>query len=124
MRGMRGGTSRNVEDRRGSCGIGMGTMGIGGTVVLLILSLVFGRDFISGSGGDTSPQASSGEVAPPTSQTPEEMTEGKFVSWVLDTTQATWARLTPQQLGAKWHDAKLLLLRGATKTRCVTGQAA
>ena len=124
MRWIPGGTSRNVEDRRGSSGLGMGTMGIGGTAILLILSLVFGRDFISGSGGDTSPQASSGEVAPPASQTPEEATEVKFVSWVLDTTQATWARLMPEQLGGRWHDAKLVLFRDATQTRCGTGQAA
>jgi predicted metalloprotease len=102
----------------------MGTVGIGGTAILLILSLVFGRDFISGSGENTNPEASSGEVVPPASQTPEEMTEVKFVSWVLDTTQATWARLMPEQLGAKWHDAKLVLFRDATQTRCGTGQAA
>ena len=92
MRWIPGGTSRNVEDRRGSSGMGMGTMGIGGTVLLVILSLIFGRDFVTGSGGEPNPQTSGGEVAPPASQTPEEAKEVKFVSWVLDTTQATWAQ--------------------------------
>ena len=36
----------NVEDRRGAGGIGMAPMGIGGTVILLVLSLIFGRDFV------------------------------------------------------------------------------
>ena len=43
------GRSSNIEDRRGFGG--RAGMGIGGTVVLLVLSLIFGRDFLSDSGG-------------------------------------------------------------------------
>ncbi len=107
------GSGRNVEDRR--AGGGMVPMGIGGTVVLLILSLVFGRDFISGSGGEVAPsQSAGGEVQ----QTPEEAKQVQFVSFVLDSTQATWSRLLPQSLGAEWHDANLVLYRQATQTAC------
>jgi uncharacterized protein len=98
-------------------------MGIGGSVVLLILSLVFGRDFISGA-GETVPQTSGGEVGAPVQQTPEEAKEVQFVSVVLDSVQGTWARLMPQQLGTPWHDAKLVLFRGATRTACGVGQTA
>src|SRR5690348_12703984 len=38
------GRSSNIEDRRGS-GVGRMGMGIGGTAVLLVLSLLFGRNF-------------------------------------------------------------------------------
>jgi predicted metalloprotease len=120
MRWTPGGGSRNVEDRRGS-GLGMGTMGIGGSVILLVLSLIFGRDFISGSGdsADVGP-AAGGEVQ----QTPEEAKEVQFVSFVLDTAQATWATLLPETMGAPWRDAKLVLFRNATQTGCGVGQSA
>jgi predicted metalloprotease len=112
------GSGRNVEDRR--AGGGMMPMGIGGTVVLLILSLVFGRDFIGGSDGSSQQsQTAGGEVQ----QTPEEAKEVEFVKFVLDSTQATWSRLLPQSLGADWHDAKLVLYRQATQTGCGVGQA-
>jgi len=120
MRWTPGGGSRNVEDRRGS-GLGMGTMGIGGSVILLVLSLIFGRDFISGSGDsvDVAPGAG-GEVQ----QTPEEAKEVQFVSFVLDTAQANWAKLLPETMGAPWRDAKLVLFRNATQTGCGVGQSA
>lgn len=120
MRWTPGGGSRNVEDRRGS-GLGMGTMGIGGSVILLVLSLIFGRDFISGSGdGVDVGQGAGGEVQ----QTPEEAKEVQFVSFVLDTAQANWAKLLPETMGAPWRDAKLVLFRNATQTGCGVGQSA
>ena len=68
-----GGSSQNVEDRRGQGGGmlpgGRAGLGIGGAVVLLVLSLIFGRDFVTGdtSTGDAT-AVSSGEVA----STPDE----------------------------------------------------
>src|SRR6478609_513441 len=127
MRWSPGGTSKNIEDRRGSSGGfgGMAPMGIGGTIVLLVLSLIFGRDFVGGSSGDTqSPQSSAGEVAPPSDQSPEEQREVQFVSFVLDSAQAVWSRVAPQKLGTDWHDAKLVLFRDGTQTGCGVGQTA
>ena len=88
MRWTPGGESRNIEDRRGS-GFGMVPAGIGGTVILLILSLVFGRDFVSGGGGDVAPSGTSGgQIAPPADQSPAEAKEVQFVSFVLDSAQS------------------------------------
>jgi predicted metalloprotease len=114
-----------VEDRRGSGGFGMAPMGIGGSVILLVLSLIFGRDFISGSGSgeQAPPQTSSGDVTP-TQQTPEEGREVQFVEFVLDTAQATWAKVLPSQAKASWHDAKLDLYRDGIQTGCGGGQSA
>jgi predicted metalloprotease len=125
MRWTPGGESQNVEDRRGSGGFGMGPIGIGGGVVLLILSLIFGRDFVSGSGGSGSngQRNVGGEVAP-VQESPEEAKEVQFVSFVLDTAQATWASILPRQMGTPWHDAKLVLFRNATQTGCGIGQTA
>lgn len=111
--------SRNVEDRRGAR---MAPMGIGGAILLLVLSLVFGRDFISDS-WQVAYDAAGGEVGA-VQQTPEEARNAELVSWVLDTAQATWSQLTPTALGAPWHDAKLVLFRGATPTACGVGQTA
>ena len=56
-----GGTSQDVEDRRGSTGGGFGGGGLGivGFVVLLIISLVTGRNFLGAfftGGGESSVQ--------------------------------------------------------------------
>ena len=120
MRWTPGGTSRNVEDRRGS-GMGM-PVGIGGTVILLVLSLIFGRDFLSGAGDQTSQQPAGQGTA--VQQSPEEAKEVQFVSFVLDTAQATWSQLLPRTMGTPWHDAKLVLFRDATQTGCGVGQTA
>jgi len=129
MRWSPGSNSGNVEDRRGSRGgMGMAPMGIGGTVILLVLSLIFGRDFISGSDSGTDPQqqqpqTASGEVAP-VQQSPAEAREVQFVTFVLDTAQATWAKVLPAELSTRWHDAHLVLFRDRTPTGCGTGQTA
>jgi predicted metalloprotease len=100
-------------------------MGIGGTIVLLVLSLIFGRDFVGGSSDPAAPQSAGGEVAaPPASESPEEAKEVQFVSFVLDSAQAVWSRLAPQSLGAPWRDAKLVLFREGTPTGCGMGQTA
>ena len=116
------GRSSNLEDGRGSGGGfgGRAGMGIGGTAVLLILSLVFGRNFFEDVGGATVPQ-SNGALSPADSA--REEPEVRFVSFVLDDAQATWSKILPQY-GAQYHDAKLHLFRGATDTGCGTGQTA
>jgi predicted metalloprotease len=108
--------------------MGMAPMGIGGTVILLVLSLIFGRDFISGSGSDpasttAASQSQGGDVAP-VQQSPEEAKEVQFVEFVLDTAQSTWAKVLPSQTNATWHDAKLDLYRNGIQTGCGGGQTA
>ena len=116
----------NIEDRRGQgggFGGGMAPMGIGGAVVLLVLSLIFGRDFIGGSDQSAAPQSASGDVSP-VEESPAEAREVQFVSFVLDSAQAVWARVAPSQLGTPYHDAKLVLFRDGTQTSCGVGQTA
>ena len=126
MRWTPGGESRNIEDRRGSGGFGMAPAGIGGTIILLILSLVFGRDFVTGSGGGQAPTGgtSDGQVALPADQSPAEAKEVQFVSFVLDSAQASWSHILPETMGRPWRDAKLVLFRNATQTGCGVGQTA
>jgi predicted metalloprotease len=111
----------------------MAPVGIGGSIILLVLSLLFGRDFISDSGEPSEAEreqraqaqhrSEAGEVGT-IQQTPSEAKEVQFVSWVLDTAEATWSQLLPQSMGTPWRDAKLVLFRNATQTGCGVGQTA
>ncbi|HEU4641801.1 MAG TPA: neutral zinc metallopeptidase [Gemmatimonadaceae bacterium] len=131
MRWTPGGESRDIEDRRGSSRGAFGGrgihVGIGGAILLLVLSLVFHRDFFSlvegGAGTGTVATADSGAVAPVTS-TPEEDRLVQFVSFVLDDDQKTWERLEPADFGTPYRHAKLVLFRDATETACGEGEAA
>ncbi len=120
MRFGTGGRSSNVEDRRGLGG--RAGMGIGGTVVLLVLSLIFGRDFISGTGADAGVSATSNGGLSPADSAREEP-EVVFVGQVLDDAQHTWANVLPKY-GTQYRDAKLVLFRDATQTGCGVGQSA
>ena len=103
-------------------GGGGARMGIGGFVSLLILSLVFKRDFFSlvggGGGAVSAPSAAEAPV-----QDANEEKSVLVMSAVLDSTQNFWSRTLPT-LGTPYQRAKLVLYREVTPTACGTGQAA
>ena len=119
MRFGTGGRSSNVEDRRGLGG--RAGMGIGGTVVLLVLSLIFGRDFIGDFGVQPGVATAGGGLS--AADSAREEPEVVFVGQVLDDAQQTWARVLPKY-GTSYRDAKLVLFRDATETGCGVGQSA
>jgi predicted metalloprotease len=120
MRWTPGGSSRNVEDRRGQSGFGRAGFGIGGGLVLLVLSLVFGRDFVTGSTPDGGAGAvANGEVV----STPEEDRLVQFVTFVLNDVQDTWRKQLSDRR-VPYEDAKLVLFRDATQSGCGTAQSA
>ncbi len=128
MRWMPGGPSSNLEDRRGESGGGGGggglRLGLGGMVVLLILSVVFRQDFfslLSGAGGAAGPGAPSAPVTVTASAEEQQLVQ--FVSFVLDDVQSTWTKLLPS-MGTSYRDAKLVLFRDATETSCGVGETA
>jgi uncharacterized protein len=133
MKWTAGGSRSNVDDLRGAGGGGggfggggggMGRMGLGGTVVLLILSLIFGRNLIGGGGsaapGGTVSSAAGGDV-PPTSETAQEAQRREFATFVLNDVQDTWRKLLPASGGPQYQDARLALFRDGVDTGC--GQA-
>ena len=126
MRWTPGNESSDIEDRRGDSGgggIGGIHLGIGGTVIVLVLSLIFHRDLFTllGDGGGAPTTTASGDAsAPPGSETPEEHKEVQFVSFVLDDAQQTWTAILPKE-GLTYHDAKLVLFRDGVQSGC--GQA-
>src|SRR5438477_12085438 len=119
MRWSIGNRSSNIEDRRGQRfgGMGFGGLGAGGIILLIILSLVFKRDFFSLISGGEAAQAGS------VSATPEEEHVVDFVSFVLDTTQSTWRTILAQR-GTHYQDAKLVLFRDAVQSACGFAQEA
>lgn len=126
MRWTPGGQSDDIEDRRdesgGGGGIGGMHIGIGGFLILLVLSLVFKRDFFSligGQGVATGPAISQ----PDPQRDAREQPTVQFVSFVLDDVQHTWTGIL-QQKGIAYPHAKLVLFRDETYSGCGTAQAA
>ena len=156
------GTSSDIEDRRddsggggggggfGFGGGGGGGIGIIGFIVLVVISLVTGHNFLGSvlSGGGGQPQSSSynqpaynqpaqggqpGEYGPArTGQARAgqarphpsgEDLDVQLISFVLDDAQKTWTQIF-QQMGKPYRHAKLVLYRGATYSGCGTAQKA
>jgi len=126
MRWTPGGRSDNLEDRRGASGgfggFGGGRgLGLGGIVVLLVLSLIFKQDFLSLAGGGGAAPSS----APAPINDPAEEKSVQFLSFVLDDAQDTvWAALLPQTMNTRYSDARLVLFRDVVQSACGTAQAA
>jgi predicted metalloprotease len=123
MRWTPGGPSKDVEDRRGEGGgggIGGLHIGLGGAAVLLVLSLVFHRNFFALlSGGSSAPQ--SPEVT--AQQNAAEQPEVQFVTFVVDDAQATWTKILGDA-GVPYRHAKLVLFRDSIDSACGMAQTA
>jgi len=116
MRWTPGGESSDIEDHGDETGGGGGFqfggahIGIGGAIILLILSVVFRQNFFAllGGGSISGPTTTS---QPDTARDEAEKPLVQFVSFVLDDTQKTWAEILPQQSGKSYHHAKSVLFR-------------
>ncbi len=130
------GRSRDIEDRRGSSGGGLGGlgglvpgggrgpgrgMGLGGLVILVVMSMCFGQDFLSLVGGGDGVAATSEEA--PVSDPSEEPLVLRLGA-VLDSVQNYWERTLPA-MGSQYPRARLVLFRDGTQTDgCGFGQSA
>lgn len=103
--------------------MGGAPMGIGGAVVLLILSLVFGRNFFSEAGGGSA-AVQDPATGQPVAETPEEHRQAQFVSFVIDDAQKTWKTVLANQARAPYRDATIVLFRDTTDSACGFAQAA
>ena len=115
----------NIEDLRGRSGIGMraGGLGIGGLLVVLLLSWATGIDFLSlvGSGGGAPSETVGTSGTPRTvASTPEEEKLVDFVDAVMGDAQTTWRDL----LGNRYQPTKVRLFRDAIESSCGFAQAA
>ena len=124
MRWTPGGQSGDVEDRRGQSyggGFRGGPASIGVVLVLLVLSLLTGRNFLALLGpGGVETEAPTETNAPPAQESPEEKRLYQFVDFVVGDAQNTWQ----QVLGNEYRRAKVVVFRGRTPTACGVGQSA
>lgn len=123
-----GGVSGDIEDRRddsgGSGGMGIGPqhIGIGGAILLLILSVVFHRNFFALF--SSTPSADQPAVTSDSSPNSAPDERVQFVSFVLDDVQRTWEKLLPEQAGRPYRHAKLVLFRDEISSACGLAQSA
>ena len=122
-----GGISDDIEDRRESSGgfggMGGGGIGIVGFVILLVISLFTGRNYLGNvlSGGGQSSVRAGAPSAHPGGNSLNENRDVQLVSFVLDDVQKTWTQVFAAH-GRTYRHAKLVLFRDATYSGCGTAQ--
>jgi uncharacterized protein len=112
----------NIEDLRGRSGMGIraGGLGIGGLLVMLVLSWATGVDFLSLLGGGGGPAVESVGTSGTVASTPEEEKLVDFVDAVMEDTQQTWSEL----LGNRYQPTKARLFRDGVESACGFAQSA
>ncbi len=120
MRWTPGGNRGNLEDRRGMGGLGKG-LGIGGTVIVLALSLLTGRNLFQDLGVEPGAGGASAPLSAADSAREEQQVD--FVVDVLNDAQSTWDK-TLSANGQQYRPAKLVLFRNSTQSGCGVGQSA
>jgi uncharacterized protein len=121
MRWMGRQQSGNVEDRRGMGGGRMALRGgVGGIVVILILSLLTGKNPLDYLGGGGSP-AYDQQANTTTSTVQDE--QAQFVSVVLQDTEDVWNKIF-QEKGSDYPEPKLVLFSGSDQSGCGFASAA
>jgi hypothetical protein len=110
----------NIEDNRGSSGGGMIPLGIGGVILLGLLSMVTGVNFFSllGNGGSAGPQpvGTTGHVA----SSPSEERLVDMVDAVAGDVQGSWR----ERLGDRYEPTKVVLFRDQIQSACGFAQSA
>jgi predicted metalloprotease len=112
----------NINDMRGSSGgFGVVPLGIGGFILVALLSMFTGVNFFSLLGGGGSP--TSGSVGTSGSgtvrSTPDEERMVDFVDAVARDAQETWSR----RLGNRYEPTKVTLFRDQIQSSCGFAQA-
>ncbi|WP_242340136.1 neutral zinc metallopeptidase [Anaeromyxobacter sp. SG66] len=103
------GDSSNVEDRRGLGGAGL-RLGLGGTLVVAALSLIFGKDFLSMVGGGEAPSSPEQVEQRKAEESPlEDVAVASF-----NDAQDVWTR----ELGRRYRPSRLVLFWDGTRSGC------
>lgn len=121
----KGRQSDNVVEDSGGGGLGFGRihLGLGGTIIAIIIAIVFPstRNLIFGllGGGDMGATGGAQQTAPIDKNDPQV----QFVSSILGSTEDVWSRYF-QQVGQQYTDPKLVLFHGSVATACGGASAA
>jgi hypothetical protein len=104
-------------------------IGIGGFLILLVLSILFRQDFFQlvGGGADVGQPigvpGSEEAGIPPGASAPEEERLVQFMSFVLDDAQDTWNRIFTAE-GESYQRARMVLFTEAVQSGCGFAQSA
>ncbi|MFI2857271.1 neutral zinc metallopeptidase [Paenibacillus sp. JSM ZJ436] len=114
-KGRRG--SSNVEDRRGRKGPGLIGGGIGGIIIVLVITLLGGNpgELLGSLGGASEPSGAYTETA-------EEQELAQFVSVVLADTEEVWQKVFRKE-GMEYEEPTLVLYTGSVQSACGTAGA-
>lgn len=115
--------SSNVDDQRSLSGKGLAVGGGLGTVVVLVLALLFGADPRQLLDQMRSGPAPDGQTTQRQTN-PEEEELKRFVSVVLADTEDVWNDLFKQQVGRQYRDPKLVLFSGQVRSACGLAESA
>jgi predicted metalloprotease len=114
------GDRSNIEDGRGrSGGPRVAGLGIGGVLILLVLSWVSGTNLFSLIGTDVPGDVASGPASP-AETTPAEERVVDMVDAVMNDAQDTWSQL----LGSRYQRTKVFLFREAVQSACGAAESA
>jgi hypothetical protein len=119
------GNRGSIEDMRGSSGgrgIRAGGLGVGGLLLMLVLSWATGIDFLSlvGTGGGGAPSSNVSPGGAPAATSAAEEAAVDMVGAVMDDAQATWQQL----LGSRYRRTTAVLFRDAYQSGCGFAQSA
>ena len=124
------GSNQDIEDRRdesggGGGGFGIGHLGIGGIVIVGLLSLVFHQNFFALlSGGNAGVSQGQVRSAPNPRQDQREARDADLIKTVFHKIQNSWAIMLPEQAHIPYRHATLVLFRDATQSGCGLAQDA
>jgi uncharacterized protein len=111
----------NIDDRRGSSGgFGVVPLGIGGFILVALLSMVTGVNFFSLLGGDGAPTSGSVGTSGSVTASPDEERMVDFVDAVARDAQDTWHHI----LGDRYQQTKVTLFRDQISSACGFAQSA
>lgn len=113
--------SDQVDDRRAEGPGRLGGVGLGGGLLALVASLLFGFDPFGFNGGSAPARPSSATKSAVSEKTSD--AEARFVAKVLASTEDVWARIFEER-HHPYRKPRLVLFTGATPTACGTGQTA
>ena len=110
-------SSNNVEDRRGMGGGGLAIGGGLGTVVIVVISLLLGKnpmEFLNTSQPQQTQQVNS----------EEDNKKANFVGVVLADSEVIWSKIFQEKLNKQYVEPKLVLFSGGTESGCGSATSA
>ena len=112
--------SENFEDRRGISGSTMAGMGIGGMIIIGLITLLMGGnplDVIQQTGGLGSMTGSQEESTEQT-YSPEEEAQVKFCKQILASTEDVWSAVFRKEFNAEYTPPTLVIFKNSVQTNC------